>query len=55
MIPIEAASDQNTRIDAATTGAAHDNLTQLMEATAIDLTMTNHINHIADHPHIEAL
>ena len=52
MIPIEAALDHNTGIDAATAGAAHDNLTPPVEATAIGLTMTHHIDHIADHPHI---
>ena len=52
MIPTEAILDYNTRIDAATTGAAHDDLTPPLEATAIDLVMTHHIT---DHPHIEAL
>ena len=51
-IPIEATPDHNTRID---TGAAHDDLAPPIEATAINLTTTHHINHIADHPHIEAL
>ena len=55
MIPVEAAVDHNTGIDAVTTGAAHDNLTPPIEATAIDLAMTHHINHTADHPHLEAL
>ena len=55
MIPIEATLDHNTGIDAATTGAAHDNLTPPIEATATDLTMTHHTDHITDHPHIEAL
>ena len=48
-------SKSQTRIDAATTGAAHNNLTQPIETTAIDLTATHHTDHIADHPHIEAL
>ena len=55
VIPIEAALDYNTGIDAATTGATHNDLTPHIEATAIDLTMTHHIDHITDHPHIEAL
>ena len=42
-------------IDAATIGAAHDNCTSLIEATAINLTVTHQIYHIADHPHIEVL
>ena len=50
VIPIEAALDHNTRIDAATTGAVHDNLTPPIEATAIDLVTTLHIDHITDHP-----
>ena len=54
-IPIEATLDHNTGIDAATTGADHDDLTQHIEATAIDLTATHHIVHIAHHPHIEVL
>ena len=54
MIPIEATLYHNTGIDAATTGAANNNLTHPIEATAIDLAMTHHIFHIADHPHIEA-
>ena len=56
MIPIEAALDHSTGIDAATMGAAHNDLcSNLIEATAIVLTVTHHINHIANHPHIEAL
>ena len=55
MICIEAALDCNTRIDAAITGAAHDDCAPLIEATATDLTMICHIDHIADHPHIEVL
>ena len=55
MIPIEAALDHNSGIDAATTGAAHDNLTPPIEAIAIDLAMTYLIDHIADHSYMEAL
>ena len=51
----EATQGHNTRIDAATTGAAHDDCTPPIEATAIDLTMTHHIDLIADHPHINIL
>ena len=40
--------------DAATTGVAHDICTPPIEATAIDLTMTHHTDHITDHPHIES-
>ena len=54
-IPIEATLDHNTGIDAATTRAAHNSLTQPTGATAIDLAVTHHIDRIADHPHIEAL
>ena len=55
MINTETTLDHNTRIDAATTGAAHDDHTSPIEVVAIDLTATHHINHITDHPHIEAL
>ena len=55
MIPIEAALDNKTGIDAATTGAAHEDLASPIEATTIDLTMTHHIDNIADHLHIEAI
>ena len=55
MVAIEAALDHNTGIDAVTTGAAHDDISLPIEATVIDLTTTQHIDHIADHPHIEAL
>ena len=54
-IPIEATLDHNIRIDAVITGVAHDDLTPPIETTAIHLAMTHHINHITDHPHIEAL
>ena len=50
MIPIEATLDHNTGIDAATRGAAHNNLPPPIEATAINLTTTHHIDHITDHP-----
>ena len=55
MIPTQAALDFNTGIHAATTGAAHNDITQHIGATFIDLAMTHHINHITDYPHIEAL
>ena len=55
MIHIEATLDHNIGRDAAITEAAHDDLVPHIEAMAINLTMTHHINHIADHPHIEAL
>ena len=55
MILTVATLDHNTGIDAATRGTAHDDHAPPKEATAIDLTMIHHINHIADHPHIEAL
>ena len=40
-ICIETTPDWNTRIDAAITEAAHNNLTQPTEGTATDLTMTH--------------
>ena len=55
MIHIETALDHNTRIDAATTEAAHNNLTQPTGDTATGLSITHHTGHIADHPHIPAL
>ena len=55
MPPTEAALDHNTGIDTATTGGAHDDCTPPIEATAISLTVTHHINYITDHPHIEAI
>ena len=55
MIPIEATLDHSNRIDAATTGAAHDDLAPPIEATAINFATTHHINHFTDHPHREAL
>ena len=55
MIHIEATLDHNTGIDAATTGAAYDNLTQLTEDTATDHAVTHHTGHITDHPKMEVL
>ena len=55
VILTEATQGNNTRIDTATIGAVHDNHTPPIEATAINLFMICHINHIADHPHIEVL
>ena len=54
-IHIEAALDHNTGIDAATTGTAHDNLTQSIEDTVMDLTMAHHTGHMADYSNIKAL
>ena len=54
-IHIEAALDQNTEIDATTTGTVHNDLTQPTEDAATDLAMTLHTGHIADHPNIQAL
>ena len=54
MISIEATLDHNTGIDAATTGAAHDDLAQPTEDTATDLTVTHHTGCITDHPNIKA-
>ena len=55
VIPTDATLDHNTRIDTVTPGAAHNDLTPLIEASAFNLTTTHHTDHIADHPHIEAL
>ena len=55
MIHMEATQGHNTGINAATTGAAHDDHALPIEVIAINPTMTNHINHITDHPHIEVL
>ena len=55
MILTETTQGHNTGIDAASTGAAHNDCIPPMEATAINLAMTHHINLIADHPHIEVL
>ena len=54
-INIEATLDHNTRIDAAITKAAHNDLNQPTEDTARDLAMTHCTNHITDHPHTTAL
>ena len=50
---IEATLDQNTDIDATTTGAVHDDLTQATQDTATNLAVTLHISHISDHPNIK--
>ena len=55
VICIEANLDCNTRIDAAITEAAHDDLMQPTEDTATDLAVTHLTNHITDHPNIEVL
>ena len=55
MICTDATLDHNTRIHAATTEAAHDDLTQPTEDTATDLAMTHCTSHTVDHPHITAL
>ena len=55
MIHMEATKGHNIRIITATTGAAHNAHTPPIEVTAIDLSMTHHIDLIADHPHIEDL
>ena len=47
MICIEAA------LDAVTTGAAHDDLTQHTEDTATDLTIAHCTGYITDHPNIK--
>ena len=54
MIHIEATLDHNTGIDAATTGAVHDDLIQPTEDATTHLTVTLHTGHIADHPNIKA-
>ena len=55
MILTEAMQGHNTGIDVATTGAAHDGCNPPIQASAIYLTVTHHINLIADHPYIEVL
>ena len=55
MILPEATQGSNTRTDIATIEAAHDDHAPPIEITAIDRAMTHHINHIAEHPHIEVL
>ena len=54
-IHTEATQGHNNGINAATTGATHDDHTPHIEVTAIDLAMTHHIGHITDHPHKEVL
>ena len=54
-IPTEAALDYITRIDTATTGAVHNDCPLPIEATAINLATTHHIDHITHHPHTEVL
>ena len=54
MIHVEVTLDHSTRMDTATTGAAHDDLTQPTEVRATDLAMTHHTSHITDYPNIEA-
>ena len=55
MIHIEATLDHNTGIEAATTDAAHNDVTQPTEDTATDLTMTHCTGNITGHPFIVAL
>ena len=55
VIYIEASLDCNTKMDAAITEAAEDNLAPPTEDTATDFAMTPLTNHIADHPNTEAL
>ena len=55
MIHTDVTQGHNTGINAVTTGAAHNDHTPPIEATAIDLAMTQHVNHITDHPHIDVL
>ena len=55
MIHTEATQGHSTGINAATTGATHDNYTPPIEATAIDPAMTHHTDNITDYPHIEVL
>ena len=42
-------------IIAVTTGAAHNALAPTIEVTAINFTMTHHIDLITDHPQMEVL
>ena len=55
MILAKTTQGHNTGIDAATIGAAQNDHTPTIEATTIDPTMTHHIDHLADYPHIEVL
>ena len=54
-IYIEATLDCNTGIDAATTGAVHNDLSQPTEDAATDIAVTHCTDHIADHPNIKVL
>ena len=51
MIPIEAILDHDIGTIAIFTGVAHDAPIPHTGVIAIDLTMTLHIDHTADHPH----
>ena len=55
MILTKATLGYNTRIDAAPWRAAHNNHIPPIKVAVIDLAITHHIDHIADHPHIEIL
>ena len=54
-IHTEAAQGHNTRINTATTGAAHNGHTPSIEDYSHRSCCDTHINHITDHPHIEVL
>ena len=49
---MEATLDHNTGIDAATTEAAHDDVTQPTEDTVTHYTVTHCTGHMTDHPYI---
>ena len=51
---MEAIPDHNIGIIAIITGVAHDAQIPHTAVIAIDLSMTPHIDHTADHPHTEA-
>ena len=55
MIHTEAVQGHNIRIITDTTGVAHNIHTPPIEVTAINFTVTHHIDLITDHPHIEAI
>ena len=55
MIHTEAVQGHNIKIITDTTGVAHNIHTPPIEVTAINLTVTHHIDLITDHPHIEAI
>ena len=55
VIHIEAALDHNTGIDAPTTDAAHDNLTQPKEDTARSHCDTLHWSHHRSSTHLSSL